>query len=705
MKLKIKTVVSVTGGAAMAMLFAPGALAQEVLLPEVAVRASGPTEGGYAVAESAAATKTDIPLRDVPQIVNAVPKALLRDQNALSVQDALQNIPGLGFSVGDGQRDQVAIRGFTAITDQFIDGVRDDALYFRDLSNIERIEVLKGPASVVYGRGSAGGLVNRVSKKPVADPVSELAATIGSEGERRGEFDVGAASADRQRMFRLTGAVEDSHSFRNQYFRRRSAIAPSASFLLRPGSLLTVQFDYLKDKRLADQGVPSYRGRPVDVPIETYYGAANGAERAFVQSDVKSATVTLDHAIGSTLTLHSIARIYDYALDRNYTSIGAISSGAAPTVSIGQTRRLRDENGIYFQNELSQSAQWGGVGNQLMYGLEIGRQNKGELLWSRPNAALYDLFAPVLVNLPALPPSLVASNDSQQRIDIAGLYLQDLVTFDPHWKALAGVRFDRLKQVRDDRTARNLDLDRTDHTIAPRVGVIYQPGAAIAWYAAYSKSIQPLADAFSFRANSDALEPTRTVNREIGFKLDLGAKAKLTAALFDMSQTNIQVADPANSTLSLAVGKQRTRGIETGLNGTLWNRWDVAAGYAFMDGKIVESTELTSARTPFKGNVSALTPRHSANLWIKRRFDHGLYAAVGGRAESARFASPDNLTTLPGFGVIHLGAGYDTRRYGVAVTLTNLLDRKYFASAHGGANDYNMPGAPRSLLVTGRYRF
>lgn len=700
MKLKLNMMAMAIGTLAI-----PAAQAQSTVLPEILVQAAAPQESGYEVTESAAATKVATLLRNVPQIVNVVPKALMRDQNALSVQDALQNVPGLSFSVGDGQRDQVAIRGFSAITDQFIDGVRDDALYYRDLSNIERIEVLKGPASVLYGRGSAGGLVNRVSKKPLAQPQSELAATWGSHGQQRAEVDLGAASGDGRVLLRLTGAMEDSEGFRKQYFLQRQAVAPSATFVLGARTRLTVQADYLKDKRLADQGVPSYRGRPLDVPVATYFGAANGKQRAFVESEVKSATATFDHAFSGTLSLHSVLRAYDYALERNYTTIGAVTDGAVPTVSISQTRRLRDENGVYLQNELSQKLQAGGMGHQLLYGIEIGRQNKGELLWSRANAAVYSLFKPVLVELPALPASLAAATDVQSRVDIAALYLQDLVTINPRWKVLAGLRYDQLKQVRDDRTARKLDLDRSDHTLAPRAGLIYQPLEAVSLYAAYSMSLQPLADSFSFRANSDELEPTRTVNREVGAKFDLGGKASLTAALFEMAQTNIQVADPGNAALSLPVGRQRTRGIEFGLSGELARHWDLAAGYAYMEGKIVESTELTSARTPFKGNTAALTPRHTFNLWLKRRFDNGFYVAGGGRAESARFASPDDLTTLPGYGVLNLGAGYDSARYSIALTLKNLLDRKYYASAHSGANDYNMPGESRAVLLSARYRF
>jgi catecholate siderophore receptor len=679
--------------------------AEEPAMQEVIVSDRRIDAGSYDVTETATATKINVPLRDVPQTVNVVPAVVLHDQNALSLQDALQNVPGLSFSVGDGQRDQVTIRGFSAISDQFVDGVRDDALYFRDLSNIERVEVLKGPASVLYGRGSAGGLVNRVTKKPLADPLLEAGVTLGARGQRRGEFDAGAATADKDALFRLTGAVEDSTGFRDRYFLRRQALAPSATFKLRPSTTLTLQADYLHDRRLADQGVPSYHGRPVDVPVDTYYGAANATARAFVQSDVKSATATLDHVFTPDLKLHTVLRAYDYALDRNYTSIGAIKDGASPTVAIGQSHRLRDEDGRYLQNELSQTVDWGATNHKLLYGLELGRQNKAEVLRSRNNVATYSLLHPVLADLPVLPDSVAPGADNQNRVAIAGLYLQDLMAPAPEWKILAGLRYDHLKQDRDDRTAKNIDLHRVDGTWSPRLGAVWQPTGRMAVYASWNRSFQPIADSFTFRANSDTLKPTQTVNKEAGVKLDLSARSSLTAALFDMTQSNIQVADPANTNFSLPVGRQRTRGLELSFMGELAPGWDAVAGYANMRGRIEDSTELTSAGKPFEGNTAALTPRHTFNAWIKHRLDGHFWVAAGGRAESSRYAAPDDLTTLPGYGALQLGAGYDSGKVDVTFTVRNVLNRVYFVSAHGGANDYNMPGEPRTVLVSARYRF
>lgn len=212
----------------------------------------------YAVKGSNAA-KIDAPLRDIPQTIDVVSAAVLRDQRALSVQDALKNVPGVGFSTGDGQRDQVSIRGFSAIADQFVDGFRDDALYFRDLSNVDRIEVIKGPAAVLYGRGSSGGLINRVTRKPGVD-ITAGTLTIGSFDAKRGEADLGRAGD--LVSWRATGAIERSDSYRDGQFLNRETLAPS--LLFRPGAATEVllQADYLRDKRLTDFGIPAFQGRP-----------------------------------------------------------------------------------------------------------------------------------------------------------------------------------------------------------------------------------------------------------------------------------------------------------------------------------------------------------------------------------------------------------------------------------------------------------
>ncbi|WP_323121168.1 TonB-dependent receptor [Burkholderia alba] len=683
-----------------------GALAEtpastEKTLPSIAVSAAA-ERARYDASRSRAATKTDMSLMDVPQTVNVVPHALIEDQNASSLQDALRNVPGVGFSLGDGQRDQITIRGFNSITDQYVDGIRDDALYYRDLSNVERIEVLKGPAAVLYGRGSAGGLVNRVLKRPLANPVRDVGVTLGTEGERRADFDLGWNANDAAR-FRMTGATENSTSFRDPFHLNRQAIAPSAQFRLDADTVLNVEFDYLHDRRTSDQGLPAYRGRPVDVPIGTYYGSANAADTSYNDVSAKSATVSLDHRFDDKLSFHGAIRAYDFSLERkNYPTYAPIKPAVRPTVTIDQSTRQRTDHGIDGVFELTQKTSLFGMKHELLYGIELSQQQKFDTIYSVSKVATYDLYNPQLVDLPGVPAGAPAKTNAATVTGLVGVYAQDLVSLTEQWKLLAGLRFDYLSQIRHDYTTANLNLNRSDRAWSPRVGLIYEPFDWMTLYASYSQSFSPLADtlisAGAF-ANGAALAPQKTTAYEVGSRFDLGGKSMASVALFDMRQTSQQIGDPFHPGYALPIGTQHVHGFELGYSGEFAPKWSVYAGYAYLNGTVDGSPQATSAGVALASNTPGLMPRHSASLWLKRELPYGFYAAAGTQFQSARYASASDAVTLPSFMIFNLGAGYRSKRVDVTLTLDNLFDRKYFISAHGNADLYNMPGEPRTLTA------
>nr|WP_235431030.1 TonB-dependent siderophore receptor [Burkholderia ubonensis] len=671
-------------------------------LPTISVNAAA-ERAAYDASRSRSATKTDMSLMDVPQTVNVVPHAVIEDQNATSMQDALRNVPGVGFSVGDGQRDQITIRGFNSITDQYVDGIRDDALYYRDLSNVERVEVLKGPAAVLYGRGSAGGIVNRVLKRPQANPVRDVGVTLGTRGERRSDFDLGWNANDAAR-FRITGAVENSNSFRDQFQLNRQAIAPSAQFKLSPDTVLNVEFDYLHDRRTADQGIPAYLGRPVDVPINTYYGSADAANSSYNDVSAKSATVSLDHRFSDSLSFHGAIRAYDFSLERkNYVTFQPIKTAARPTVTLDQSTRQRTDHGVDGVFELTQKTALFGMRHELLYGLELSQQQKFDTVYNTSKVATYDLYHPQLVSLPGVPAGTPARTNASTVTGLVGVYAQDLISLTEHWKVLAGLRFDYLNQIRHDYTSSNVNLDRTDRAWSPRVGLIYEPLDWLTLYGSFSQSFSPLADTLISSgafANGAALAPQKTTAYEIGSKFDLGGKALASIALFDMRQTNQQIGDPAHPGYALPIGTQHVRGMELGFSGEIAPKWSVYAGYAYLNGTVDGSPQATSAGLALSSNTPGLMPRHSANLWLKRELPYGFYAAAGAQFQSARYASASDLVTLPSFTVFNLGAGYRSKKVDVTLTLDNLFDRRYYISAHGNADMYNMPGAPRTLAAT-----
>ncbi len=690
--------------AALGLAFSSAAWAQkapEVVLDEVQVRSDRQPDSSYNPPTATSATKIEAPLRDIPQTVNVVPQSLLRDQAAQSMQDALKAVPGVGFSHGDGQRDQVTIRGFSAIADQFVDGLRDDALYFRDLSNIEQIEVLKGPASVLYGRGSSGGLINRITKKPGVN-LSEVGLTLGRWNQRRGEFDLARAPQDSAVSYRLTGAIERADSYRDQQFLDRKALA--ASVLIKPSSDTSVllQADYLKDSRLTDFGIPAYQGRPVNVSPGTYYGAANAREVDVSRAEVASLGATLNHRISDSLSLRNALRFYDYSLDRNNTLVGSVNEKAL-TASLTRGNVQRDESGFFNQTELTQKLELAGMKHQLLYGLEFGRQSKDLLSYSQANVATVSLFNPVLPTLP-LRINGKPSADNHSVFKVASLYLQDLVSINSQWKALAGVRYDRFQQETHERQPGKPDLGRTDTAWSPRVGLVYQPSSAWSYYASWSKSFQPSGETFALAANNAQLAPEKTTSQEVGVKWDLpDGKASVTASLFKLERTNIKSVDPVSNTV-VPLGVQRTNGLELTFAGEIAPSWQVWAGYAFLDGEMTTSPAVDAGQ-PVQGKRPTLTPRQSANLWVTKALGHGFGLGGGLNYVGARFANPGNTVTLPGYTTVDAMAYYRMGPWDVQLKLNNLLDRRYIVAGHGSSPNLNLPGAPRSAQVVARYRF
>lgn len=651
----------------------------------------------YNPGKATTATKIDAPLRDIPQTIDVVGLKVMQDQRALSLQDVLKNVPGVGFSHGDGQRDQVSIRGFTAIADQFIDGVRDDALYFRDLSNIERVEVVKGPASVLYGRGSSGGLINRVTRKPGLD-IAAVTASFGAWDDGRIEFDLGKALPSA--ALRVTGAVERADSYRDAQFLKREAVAPAVTVALGDDTSLLIQADYLRDKRVTDFGVPAYRGRPVEVDAGTYYGAANARDVDTSQSKVASGTATLSHQFGEGLKFRNALRYYNYSLSRFNTLPGSVDE-AAQTVSLNRSNVERDEQGWFNQAELTQDLTLGATNHQLLYGVEVGRQVKDALTYSRNGVATVSLFNPVSPILARTVPGAPTA-DNRTIFKTVGVYTQDLVSLGKHWKALVGVRYDRFEQATDQRLASLTDLSRTDKSWSPRLGLVWQPAKTQSYYASWSRSFQPSGETFALAASNADIAPEETTNREVGGKFDfLDGRASATVSVFRLERTGIKATDPATLRI-IPIGVQRTDGVELTGNLDLANGWRAIAGYAYLDAKVTESIAIDAGR-PIQGKRATITPKHGANLWLTKDLGGRYGFGAGANYVGDRFANPGNTVTLPAYATVDAMVW---KRFGPLVAqlnVSNLFDEGYFVSGHGTSPNLNLPGAPRSAMVTLRY--
>ncbi len=673
-------------------------------LPEVRVKSSKAKEESYHTPSARTATKSEALLRDIPQTINVVPEQVLQDRGARSMQDVMKNIPGIGQSSGDGQRDQVFIRGFTAIADQFVDGIRDDALYFRDLSNVERVEVIKGPAAVLYGRGSSGGLINRVNKKPGID-LTEVAVSLGSWSNKRGEFDLArSAKNDSIVSWRLTGALEEGDSYRQQQFINRKAISPSVLFKFSPQTQLLVQADYLEDRRLTDFGIPAINGRPVDVDPGTYYGAANAAQVDYNQSRVRSLSAVLNHRFDASLSFRNATRAYHYVLDRNNTLPSGTVNSVAKTVGLTRSNIYRQEHGVFNQSELTQKFAWGSTQHELLYGLELGQQNKDVLNYSAGTVATVSLYNPVLPTLPFA----IAGNpagDSLTRLKTTALYVQDQISLNAQWKALFGLRRDRFEQDTDEQRINQPDLARTDNAWSPRAGLVWQPDSVQSYYASVSRSFQPSAESFALAANNADTAPEKTTNQEIGARYELfNGKASVTAALFRLERTNIKTTDPSNPAKLIPIGTQRTDGLELTFTGEVGHGISLTTGYAYLDATVIESNTIESGQ-PVKGKRATITPKHSVNFWMTQKLGNGFTYGAGLNYVDDRFANPGNTVTLPAYTTVDAMLQYRIDKTTLQLNLYNLFDRGYIISGHGSNPNLNIPGAPRNIMLSLRQSF
>jgi catecholate siderophore receptor len=652
--------------------------------------------GGYVPKETGAA-KIPVAIKDLPQSISVVPAEVLRDQRALSLQDALKNVPGVSFSHGDGQRDQVTIRGFTAIADQYVDGFRDDGLYFRDLSNVERIEVVKGPAAVLYGRGSSGGLINRVTKKPNVDIIGGTL-TYGSKNVARGEIDLGHFDAVSGVGFRLTGALEDSDSFRDQQFVKRVALAPSLLLGEGKDTSILVQADYLKDRRLTDFGIPAINGKVVDVPRSTYYGAANAKDVDVSRSEVLSQTVTLVHRFSDSLSFRNGFRHYRYTLDRHNTNATAVNA-VTGRVSLSHGGILRDEDGWSNQSELTQKFTLGGMKHTVLYGVEFARQVKDADTIASRVVAVTPILAPVLPTLSNANFTTLSAS-SVSALTTRGLYVQDFVEFGHGIKALVGVRQDRFEQrTRLIIPARATPLERTDNKWSPRAGLVFQPDDAQSYYASWSTSFQPSAETFALAVNNADIAPEKTTNKEIGAKYTLfDNHLSIQVAGFILRRTGIKGSDPANPQVIVPIGTQRTRGVEVSGALDLPSGFRAILGYAYLD------TRVTASATPaFVGKNATLTPKNSANAFLSKSFDGRFGIGAGANYVGNRWADPANTTVLDHYFTADAMAWAQVGPARLQLNVYNVFDKHYIIAGHGTSAILNLPGAPRTVLGTIRF--
>ena len=658
----------------------------------------------YGARNITTATKTNTPLKDVPQAVSIISASQIEDQQLRSVGEALYFVPGASVGTGEGNRDQIVLRGNSSTADFFIDGVRDDTQYIRDFYNVERMEVLKGPNAMIFGRGGGGGIVNRVTKRSSLNSDRRLLASGDGFGGMRFSGDIDQPLGDSVGL-RVNGLYEDGDSFRRHVDLKRFAINPTLGIMAGPKTRVDLSYEFLHDRRTADRGVVSKDGKPIAGFDRTFFGDPDNSR---VKADVHLASLAVEHRFSEGLTLrnHTLAGDYD-KFYQNIFGNGLSAKDLANPSEVGtqvvmnaynndtQRRNLFSQTDLIWENRLA------GIDQTLLVGFEVGRQTSRNRRKTGSFAGgdnRFELSDPTIDALITFVPSGSDANN-RTRATVAAAYVQNQIRFSPMFELVAGLRIDSFKLNVDDlRPAVNREFSRRDSLWSPRLGLIFKPTDNLSFYTSYSRSYLPQSgDQFSgLDVNTESLKPERFDNYELGAKWEPVDGLLATAAVFQLDRTNTRVANPEGTGFLLS-GAQRTKGIELGLERNINDDWQISAGYAFQDARVTKST---TACTSGDCKV-ALVPRHSFSLWTRYDVLDSLGLGLGVIARSKSYASIGNTVKLPGYARVDAAIYYKLFR-GVEAQLNveNVLNVDYFPSANGDNNI--APGAPRSIKGTVR---
>ncbi|PKB14741.1 catecholate siderophore receptor [Novosphingobium kunmingense] len=654
---------------------------------------------GYAI-DDVDATKTGTPLLDTPQSVTTIGREQLNDQAVEALNDALRYVPGVVLGQGEGHRDQIVLRGQSSTADFFLDGLRDDAQYYRPLFNTERVEVLKGANALLFGRGGGGGIINRVSKSAgfEADAVG-LSGGVDTFGAWSVAADANLVMNDTLAL-RLNGTYEELANHRDVYEGEFIGVAPTLGARLGEATTLTLAYEYDRDDRVIERGIPSLGGNPIRGYDETFFGTAEVNQGTV---DAHIARARIDHELADGLTL-SVAGLFA-SYDKLYANI-LPSSATATTVTLSGYESGSKRINWIGQANLVWKGETAGIGHTLLAGIEGGSQisestRRNVLFTTAAGGTAASATVPLAQSL-TIPGTSWTGLVTNARSSVATLsaYFQDQVELTDYLQVIAGVRYDRFEIDAFNRLTA-LATTRQDGKWSPRFGVVVKPQANLSLYASYAKSFLPqTGDQFStLDAAYQTLDPEAFRNLEFGIKWDAAPGLALTAAAFQVDRSNTRVADPANPGYFVLTGASRVKGLEAALSGRILPSWSATLAYTYQEGEIRSATSAAPA-----GRQLDKLPRHQASAWTRYDVSDRLGLGLGVVHQSSQYATISNAVTLPAFTRLDAAVYYDvSERFAVQLNVENLTDTRYYPSAH---TDNNIAtGEPINARITARVKF
>ena len=654
---------------------------------------------GYVASNSVTATKTDTPLLDIPQSINVVTREQLEDQAHHSLSDVLRYVSGTTVGQGEGNRDQITLRGQNTTADFFLDGVRDDVQYYRGVYNIERVEILKGPYALIFGRGGGGGIINRVQKSPKSEPFFFGQASVNSLGAYDFSADFNAPLNDKAAV-RLNAIYENLDSHREFVDGERYAWNPYAALKLSENWNLGVSYEYVQDERVTDRGIPSIPtatgrpNRPLNGFQRQFFGIP-GVDRSELEAQI--AKLRLDGQISDALSFSGTMLYGDY--NKIYENVFANGPATAQngTVVLSSYSDPTQRKNFIAQGNLVWDLQTGPLAHKILFGVEYGEQkSENRRVNGTLSNTLFNLANPVFPTVSFN----VLSRHTVSDVEFFSVYVQDQMSFGDLFDIVGGLRYDSFDiQGFDLFPVIDQPFSRKDTKVSPRLGLIFKPVENISLYGSFSQSFLPRSgDQFlSLTATQQNLAPEKFTNYELGAKWDLRPNLNLSLAIFNLDRSNATTPDPVNPLATINVGETRTKGVELSIAGRLTSQWQVHGGYSFQDATLVNNDFVRLGQVP----------KHQANIWNRYDFTSRFAAGFGIIHQSSQFAAirtTATTTRLPAFTRIDAAAYYDLSDHlQLQVNVENLLNTKYFSDAHN--NNNISTGAPINWRFTIRAKF
>jgi catecholate siderophore receptor len=651
---------------------------------------------------------------DIPQTVSVVSKQLIQDQGATTLRDALRNVAGISLAAGEGgaQGDNLTIRGFTARNDIFNDGMRDFGSYYRDPFNTEEVDVLKGPTSTTFGRGTTGGALNQTIKSARDGHFFTGGIQVGTDKTRRVTADINQplAALGHGAAFRLNLMGTDSDvAGRDIAENRRFGLAPSLSLGLGSATRATFNYFHQSEDDIPDYGIPWLFNGPAPVDRNQYYGFKDGN---FLKTNADIGTIRVEHDFSPHVSMRNQVRYASYGRDARITeakTTGTLTL-ATPLDSIQVTRNQisvsSTETFLDDQADVSIHFETGKLRHTVVAGVEAGRETSDPIRYAYTGVPNTSLLQPNEKQLFTGLPTISSQVDTTALS--AGAYVIDTVQLSKKWDLSGGVRFDRFDADYKQTAGAPSAFHRADNMTSWRGSLTYKPTSHGSLYFSYGTSFNPSAETLALSAATASLPPEKNRTFEAGTKWDLSrSRLALSTAVFRTEKLNARETDPNNPLLNVLSGNQRVDGIEVSLSGRITRHLEASSSYALLDSKLVSSRVFPTA----VGSRLANVPRNTFNLWATYEFPWKLHLGGGAIFVDRRTASstvPLDPTTglikdVPSYWAFNMMASRPLAEHvDMQMNIYNLTDRYYIDQVHPG---HLVPGIARSAMFGFLFHF